>query len=115
MGGEVRDLTFERLLSFKLKVPMDVVLVDLWFLDGRMEGWARAERRFALAGSLIRRNFMTDIISALEFSDLWMRVKELFDLRSIDDVLRFCRRFYDYAIERRGFPPGRGSADGDNR
>ena len=97
MAAEIKNLLFERMLSFNVKVPFDVLLVDLWYLDDRMDDWPRRDRQYALAGGLLRRNFMDNAVAAVEFADLWIRARELCGIELIEDVLTLCQRLYDYA------------------
>jgi len=97
MAAEIKNLLFERMLSFDVKVPFDVLLVDLWYLDDRMDDWPRRDRQYALAGGLLRRNFMDNAVAAVEFADLWMRARELYGIELIEDVLTLCQQLYDYA------------------
>jgi hypothetical protein len=106
MPNEVRNLTYEKMLRYKMRVPFDVLLVDLWYLDERMDEWTKRDRQYALAGGLLRRGFIDNAVDAVEFGDLWMRTIDLYQIETLESVLNLCEDLYEYARNRKIPLPG---------
>jgi len=97
MKREIRHILFEHTLNVEVNVPFDVILIDLWFLDEQIVGWQEEDRQYALAGGILRRNFVDDVISALKLVDVWRRLRRAYSITNIDDVVNLSNRIYEYA------------------
>ena len=93
----VPQILMERLLREEARVPLDVVLVDLWYLDEIIVNWQERDRQYALAGGLLRRKFVKDANSALRMASLWMRLREIHQFRHLAHVLDFADQVNLYA------------------
>jgi len=96
MKREIRNILFEQVLSVDVNVPLDVILTDLWFLDEQIIGWQEEDRQYALAGGILRRNFVDDVISALKLVDIWRRFRKAYSITNINDVADLGNRIYEY-------------------
>ena len=96
MRREIRNIIFEQVLSIDVNVPLDVILIDLWFLDEQIIGWQEEDRQYALAGGILRRNFVDNVISALKLADIWRRFRKAYSITNINDVADLGNRIYEY-------------------
>lgn len=94
---EIYNVLFERMLLEKMNVPLDVILVDLWYLDDVIVNWRDKDRQYALAGGLLRRRFVKDAAIALRVASLWMRLRDAYGFTHLAHVLDFADDVYAYA------------------
>ncbi len=87
----------ERILAEDIAVPLDVLLVDLWYLDDIIVNWSNKDRQYALAGGLLRRKFVNDANTSLRLASLWMRLRSVYNFRHLSHVLDFADNIYTYA------------------
>jgi len=106
MRREIRNILFEHALNVEVNVPLDVILIDLWFLDEQIIGWHEEDRQYALAGGILRRNFVDDVISALNLVDVWRRLRRAYSITNIDDIANLSNRIYEYAKATSHCTPG---------
>ena len=94
--GVIPHILIERLLDEEIQVPLDVLLVDLWYLDGMMLNWQPKERQYALAGGILRRKFIRDAATAVRIAGLWLRLRQAYHFEHVSDVLSFSDGVHAY-------------------
>ncbi len=94
----MRDLTFERLVSFRSRVNLEVVLEDLFLVDQSLpEHHPPEDRATILAAAALRREFVEKPEDAQGLADLFLRIRRLYSIHTEDDMHQFILRFHLYA------------------
>lgn len=97
----MENLTFRQLMAVPSLVDIEIVLQDLLLIDDEIKDkLAREERRMRLAAALRNRNFFRTADQALDMAELFLGLREIYEIDDVESLDSFIREFRLYRFER---------------
>lgn len=99
----IESILFRKLMAVPALVDIEVVLQDLLLLDNEVKDkYPREQRLNFLAAALRRRDFFRTAGQALDMADLFLRFREMYEIKDFESLDRLVQEFQVYKVQRNG-------------